>query len=146
MRPLQVHDYERWIGKDVVQLDPSAHIALLLRFGAHRGEYMFHCHNLMHEDFEMMRSFHVMPTPGSRTASTALPMQSDPTIVTTLNYVYDLYDDPVYPAAGPKPTSTLTPLRTPSASTTAALSMPIDRAIHRCVLFGCCYEGIMLCK
>eukprot|EP00198_Chlamydomonas_reinhardtii_P001276 XP_001690611.1 predicted protein [Chlamydomonas reinhardtii] len=127
----QVHDYERWIGKDVVQLDPSAHIALLLRFGAHRGEYMFHCHNLMHEDFEMMRSFHVMPTPGSRTASTALPMQSDPTIVTTLNYVYDLYDDPVYPAAGPKPTSTLTPLRTPSASTTAALSMPIDRAIHR---------------
>ncbi|KAG2440724.1 hypothetical protein HXX76_003581 [Chlamydomonas incerta] len=127
----QVHEYERWIGKDVVQLDPSGHVALLMRFGAHRGEYMFHCHNLMHEDFEMMRSLHVMPTSGSRTADTALPMQSDPTIVQTLNYVYDLYNDPVYPAAGPKPTSSLTPLRTPGATTTAALSMPIDRAIHR---------------
>ncbi|KAG2441979.1 hypothetical protein HYH02_009772 [Chlamydomonas schloesseri] len=127
----QVHEYERFIGKDVVQLDPSAHIALLVRFGAHRGEYMFHCHNLMHEDFEMMRSLHVMPTPGSRTAGTALPMQLDQTIVTNLNYVYDLYADPVYPAAGPKPTSSLTPLRTPGAATTAALSMPIDRAIHR---------------
>ncbi|KAG2437396.1 hypothetical protein HXX76_006048 [Chlamydomonas incerta] len=127
----QVHEYERWIGKDVVQLDPSGHVALLLRFGAHRGEYMFHCHNLMHEDFEMMRSFSVMPTPGSRTASTALPMQSNPTIIQTLNYVYDLYDDPAYAAAGPKPTSTVTALRTPGAATTTALSMPIDRAIYR---------------
>ncbi|KAG2425551.1 hypothetical protein HXX76_013595 [Chlamydomonas incerta] len=127
----QVHEYERNIGKDVVQLNPSGHVALLLRFGAHRGEYMFHCHNLMHEDFEMMRSFHVMPTAGSRTAGTALPMQYNPTLNLTLNYVYDLYDDPVYPAAGPKPTSTLTALRTAGTTTTAALSMPIDRGIYR---------------
>ncbi|KAG2440722.1 hypothetical protein HXX76_003579 [Chlamydomonas incerta] len=127
----QVHEYERWIGKDVVQLNPSGHVALLLRFGAHRGEYMFHCHNLMHEDFEMMRSFHVMPTNGSRTAGTALPMQSDPTIVQTLNYVYDLYDDPVYPAAYARPSAGLSTLKSPSASTAASLKMPIQRAIYR---------------
>jgi hypothetical protein len=27
------------------------------RFGAHRGNYMFHCHNLVHEDHDMMRAY-----------------------------------------------------------------------------------------
>lgn len=30
------------------------------RFGPHRGDYMFHCHNLMHEDHDMMRAYHIV--------------------------------------------------------------------------------------
>ncbi|KAG2441995.1 hypothetical protein HYH02_009787 [Chlamydomonas schloesseri] len=92
---------------------------------------MFHCHNLMHEDFEMMRSFSVVPTPGSRTAATALPLQAQPTIVQNLNVVYDLYDDPLYPPAAARPSAGLTPLRVPGAATTAALSFPITNALYR---------------
>ncbi|KAG2440741.1 hypothetical protein HXX76_003598 [Chlamydomonas incerta] len=127
----QVHEYERFTPKDMVQLDPGAEVALLVRFGAHPGEYMFHCHNLMHEDFEMMRSFRVVPTPGSRTAATALPMQSDPTIVQSLNVVYDLYNDPAYAPASARPSAGLTPLRAASAATTAALSFPTDNGLYR---------------
>eukprot|EP00198_Chlamydomonas_reinhardtii_P001096 XP_001690431.1 predicted protein [Chlamydomonas reinhardtii] len=127
----QVREYERFTPKDMVQLDPGAEVSVLVRFGAHRGEFMFHCHNLMHEDFEMMRSFHVVPTPGSRTAATALPLQAQPSIVQNLNVVYDLYDDPVYGPARPRPSAGLTPLRVPSVQTTAALSFPIDNALYR---------------
>ncbi len=86
----QVHDYEKWTAKDVVQLDPSSEVALLLRFGPHRGEYMFHCHNLVHEDTEMMRSFHIKHTNVSRAAPTALPMQQHPALIQNLNAIYDL--------------------------------------------------------
>jgi hypothetical protein len=29
------------------------------RFGLHRGNYMFHCHNLVHEDDDMLRALNV---------------------------------------------------------------------------------------
>jgi FtsP/CotA-like multicopper oxidase with cupredoxin domain len=34
-------------------------VIVAARFGPHLGEYMFHCHNGVHEDHEMMRAFMV---------------------------------------------------------------------------------------
>ncbi|GLC39075.1 hypothetical protein PLESTB_000010300 [Pleodorina starrii] len=128
----QVHEYERWTPKDVVQLDPGAEVSLLVRFGPHRGEYMFHCHNLIHEDYEMMRSFRVVRTESGRTNSTALPMQFEPTLVQNLNILYDLYDDPVNPNYGPQRTTSLTPLRNSNDSAVQdSLSYSISRGIYR---------------
>jgi Multicopper oxidase len=36
-------------------------VIVAARFGPHLGEYMFHCHNGVHEDHEMMRAFMVGP-------------------------------------------------------------------------------------
>ena len=30
-----------------------------MKFGPHRGKYMVHCHNLPHEDHDMMHQFSV---------------------------------------------------------------------------------------
>ncbi|KAG2484027.1 hypothetical protein HYH03_017117 [Edaphochlamys debaryana] len=128
----QVHEYERLTPKDTVELDPSADIALLIRFGPHRGEYMFHCHNLVHEDFEMMRSYNVGPSASGRTSSTALPMQGVPELLNTMNVLYDLYKDPVHPPALWKPTSSLTSLKNRGAAATdAALRFPISQGLYR---------------
>ncbi|KAG2484028.1 hypothetical protein HYH03_017118 [Edaphochlamys debaryana] len=128
----QVHEYERLTPKDTVELDPSAHVALLIRFGPHRGEYMFHCHNLVHEDFEMMRSYNIGPHASGRTASTALPMQSSPELIQTMNVLYDLYNDPMYKPALWKPTSSLTSLKNRgAASTNDALRFPITEGLYR---------------
>ncbi|KAG2491600.1 hypothetical protein HYH03_010165 [Edaphochlamys debaryana] len=128
----QVYDYERLTPKDVVQLNPSSDVALLTRFGPHRGEYMFHCHNLVHEDTEMMRSYNVGPTNTGRTASTALAMQGNPQVITSMNVVYDLYKDPVYPPALWKPTASLTSLKSAGATATQdALKFPINAGLYR---------------
>ena len=34
-------------------------VKLLMRFGPHKGRYMVHCHNLPHEDHDMMVQFRV---------------------------------------------------------------------------------------
>ena len=31
------------------------------RYGAHLGNYMMHCHNIVHEDHDMLRAFLVRP-------------------------------------------------------------------------------------
>ncbi len=60
------------------------------RFGPHRGEYMFHCHNLVHEDNEMMRSFDVVRAVAARMPSTVLELNRDATVIENLNVLYDL--------------------------------------------------------
>jgi spore coat protein A, manganese oxidase len=37
-----------------------------MKFGPHRGRYMIHCHNLVHEDHDMMGQFAVGAAPGAR--------------------------------------------------------------------------------
>ena len=54
-----VREYENMSPKDVFYLGPSNTIYVVARFGAHKGDYMFHCHNLIHEDNDMMRAFRV---------------------------------------------------------------------------------------
>ena len=47
-------------GKDVVYVGENETVELLMRFDAKaRGRYMIHCHNLTHEDHDMMTQFRV---------------------------------------------------------------------------------------
>ena len=46
--------------KDTVNLDNGGKADILIRFDGHRGRYVFHCHNLEHEDMMMMANFEVV--------------------------------------------------------------------------------------
>ena len=49
--------------KDVVYIGENETVRLLMKFGPHKGKYMVHCHNLPHEDHDMMHQFSVgLPT------------------------------------------------------------------------------------
>ena len=53
-----VRNYEKGL-KDVVYLGEGEEIDVIAIFGPHLGKYMFHCHNLIHEDDDMMRAIEV---------------------------------------------------------------------------------------
>ena len=65
-------DYERG-PKDVAYVGENETVRVLARFGPHRGRYMIHCHNLVHEDHDMMHQFGVGWKPGD-------PDPNDPVI------------------------------------------------------------------
>jgi FtsP/CotA-like multicopper oxidase with cupredoxin domain len=46
---------EGW--KDVVLVMPGERVRLLMKFADHTGLYLYHCHNLEHEDLGMMRNY-----------------------------------------------------------------------------------------
>ena len=46
--------------KDIVSLDKGEEVKLIMRFDGHRGRYLMHCHNLEHEDHNMMARFDVV--------------------------------------------------------------------------------------
>ena len=46
--------------KDVVYLGENETVRVLARFEGGRGKYMMHCHNLIHEDHDMMSQFEVV--------------------------------------------------------------------------------------
>jgi FtsP/CotA-like multicopper oxidase with cupredoxin domain len=46
--------------KDTVLVMPGERVRVLLRFDGYRGVYLFHCHNLEHEDGGMMRNFEIV--------------------------------------------------------------------------------------
>lgn len=50
--------------KDTVLLFPTSTVRVLIRFTAHAGLFMLHCHNLEHEDDGMMQNFLVVPDLG----------------------------------------------------------------------------------
>ena len=50
--------YERG-PKDVFYLGENETVRVLIRFGPQDGRYMVHCHNLVHEDHDMMVQFNV---------------------------------------------------------------------------------------
>jgi FtsP/CotA-like multicopper oxidase with cupredoxin domain len=52
------HAWERG-PKDVVYIGENETVRLLIKFGNQRGRYMMHCHNLPHEDHDMMTQFSV---------------------------------------------------------------------------------------
>jgi spore coat protein A len=43
--------------KDTVDIRPVEVVEVLVRFTAHKGKYLIHCHNLEHEDMAMMAAF-----------------------------------------------------------------------------------------
>lgn len=57
-------DYEQG-PKDVAYVGPNETVEVVMRFGPHRGKYMIHCHNLPHEDHDMMGQFSVGLAPGA---------------------------------------------------------------------------------
>ena len=46
--------------KDTVDLTSGEEARVLVRFDGYRGRYVFHCHNLEHEDMMMMANFEVV--------------------------------------------------------------------------------------
>ncbi len=67
--------YERG-PKDTVYIGENEKVRLLMRFEHHRGKYMMHCHNLPHEDHDMMTQFSVGLKPGA--ADPNDPIDADP--------------------------------------------------------------------
>jgi bilirubin oxidase len=51
--------YEAPALKDVAVLGPNERVKVLVTFAPYPGLYMFHCHNLVHEDHAMMAAFNV---------------------------------------------------------------------------------------
>ncbi|MFJ6416790.1 multicopper oxidase domain-containing protein [Paeniglutamicibacter sp. NPDC091659] len=45
--------------KDVMYIGENEKIQVIMQFGPHKGRYMVHCHNLVHEDHSMMFQFRV---------------------------------------------------------------------------------------
>jgi spore coat protein A len=45
--------------KDVVYIGENETVRLIMKFGPEHGRYMIHCHNLSHEDHDMMTQFQV---------------------------------------------------------------------------------------
>ena len=43
--------------KDTVDIRPAEVVDVLVKFTAHKGKYLIHCHNLEHEDMAMMAGF-----------------------------------------------------------------------------------------
>jgi bilirubin oxidase len=54
-----VQPYEAVALKDVIWLGPSETVRVIARYAPWDGLYMFHCHNLIHEDHEMLAAFNV---------------------------------------------------------------------------------------
>ena len=54
-----VLDYEKVALKDVVLLGVNEKVQVLAKYAPWDGVYMFHCHNLIHEDHDMMAAFNV---------------------------------------------------------------------------------------
>ena len=49
---------EGW--KDVVLVWPGERVRLLMKFGPFKGLFLYHCHNLEHEDLGLMRNFRLV--------------------------------------------------------------------------------------
>ncbi|MFI8685858.1 multicopper oxidase family protein [Rossellomorea sp. NPDC077527] len=47
--------------KDTVQANPNEIIRIIVPFGPYTGLYVWHCHIIEHEDYEMMRPYRVIP-------------------------------------------------------------------------------------
>ena len=58
-----VFDYEKGT-KDTVYLGENETITVITRIGPQPGRYMMHCHNMVHEDHDMMHQFWVKPPDG----------------------------------------------------------------------------------
>ncbi|KAH0282533.1 oxidase cueO precursor, partial [Aureobasidium sp. EXF-3399] len=54
-----IQPYEKVALKDVVWLGPNERVQVIARYQPWDGVYMFHCHNLIHEDHEMLVDFNV---------------------------------------------------------------------------------------
>ncbi len=61
--------------KDTVLVNPTETVEVLVRFNDYRGIYLFHCHNLEHEDDGMMLNFRVTEPIGIKQISSGVPAE-----------------------------------------------------------------------
>jgi FtsP/CotA-like multicopper oxidase with cupredoxin domain len=61
--------------KDVVYVGEGEKVRVIMKFENQRGKYMMHCHNLVHEDHDMMTQFQVGDSP--RTSDPHDPIEAD---------------------------------------------------------------------
>jgi FtsP/CotA-like multicopper oxidase with cupredoxin domain len=96
--PGGVKSYEQGTPKDVFGLSGGT-VWTIARFGAHKGHYMFHCHNLRHEDNDMMRAYKV--TQGGKNEPSAAQYLANPLV----HIIYNNYEyaDPMYNDTAAKP-------------------------------------------
>lgn len=59
--------------KDTVLVNPYEQVVVLIKFTIYKGIYMFHCHNLEHEDDGMMINFKVVDPIGIGEETNAVP-------------------------------------------------------------------------
>lgn len=67
--------------KDVMYVGEEEKIQVIMQFGPHKGRYMVHCHNLVHEDHSMMFQFRVglgVNDPDPNDPILAAPAKLDP--------------------------------------------------------------------
>ncbi|NOS84136.1 MAG: multicopper oxidase domain-containing protein [Ignavibacteria bacterium] len=61
--------------KDTVNLNPGETVEVLVKFIDHKGLYLFHCHNLEHEDEGMMLNFEIIDPIGIQQIGTEVPQR-----------------------------------------------------------------------
>ena len=59
--------------KDTVRADGGMVTRIIVRFEGYPGRYVWHCHNLEHEDNEMMRPYEVVDSKSQRVAAFTAP-------------------------------------------------------------------------
>nr|HMQ81220.1 multicopper oxidase domain-containing protein [Ignavibacteria bacterium] len=59
--------------KDTVNLSPGEIVEVLVKFTDHKGLYLFHCHNLEHEDDGMMLNFEIIDPIGIQQIGAEVP-------------------------------------------------------------------------
>ncbi len=64
--------------KDVVLLSPLETVRVVAKFGPQRGKYMMHCHNIVHEDHDMMTQFEVGKGGADPLSAPAKPLPAPP--------------------------------------------------------------------
>ena len=62
--------------KDVVFLGENETVRVLIKFAGGRGKYMVHCHNLVHEDHDMMGQFEIRDAVDARPRPVRRPAQA----------------------------------------------------------------------
>jgi spore coat protein A, manganese oxidase len=64
--------------KDTVYVTENEVVQLLIQFGPEQGRYMIHCHNMAHEDHDMMVQYQVGQNDAGNDPITAAPPSSGP--------------------------------------------------------------------
>jgi spore coat protein A len=90
--------YEKGSWKDVFNLGPKETIDIVGEFGPHVGKYMMHCHNLNHEDCDMMTNFVVFDPTGKEkpTDPLAVPAKNLPAGYSLKKPSYQPYSTELY--------------------------------------------------
>jgi len=73
---VQIQEWDRF-KSDTTILGPNTRVKIRMKFRTFDGPFVFHCHNLEHEDMRMMFVFDPRPTPlGIKAAANAAPSET----------------------------------------------------------------------